>query len=117
MGNGSGGREVTMLSPCRHQTDLCPVKNLNTGETRLSPLPPPFSGPAGTPPPPPPPLLRPGWNPNTRHVVYGLDADLIMLALSTHEPHFTILREVVFQQQQAQVWRGKCGRGGCLSTI
>ena len=54
----------------------------------------------------------PDHDPNTRHVIYGLDADLIMLGLATHEPHFRVLREDVFFQESGKRNCKLCGGVG-----
>ncbi|BEI84384.1 hypothetical protein CcaverHIS002_0409880 [Cutaneotrichosporon cavernicola] len=61
---------------------------------------------------------HPTWNANTSHAMYGLDADLIMLGLATHEPIFRILREDVFAQggNKGPQTCGNCGKVGHIKA-
>lgn len=45
---------------------------------------------------------QPSYDSNIRHCLYGLDADLIMLGLLSHDPHFCLLREEVTFGRQPQ---------------
>lgn len=46
---------------------------------------------------------KPDHEPNLKHCLYGLDADLIMLGLLSHEPHFALLREEVSFGKKSKV--------------
>ena len=45
------------------------------------------------------------YNPNIRHCLYGIDANLIMLGLFSHDPHFCLAKGTQVWASLEEEWR------------